>query len=360
MAGTPEQWTIEDLHTHLQAALELELLVIPPYLTALYSLQPGTNEQAELIIRSVVVEEMLHMTLVANVYNAVGGKPRVNNPEWTPKYPAKLPLISKNLPVSLRPFSPDALKTFLGIENPSYPIPKGPSLPPGVELAEPRLLTLDAGGEEYKSVGAFYEAIKTGLKSLVEQEKKSNGPKVFTGDPSLQIGSQYYYASGGEVVTVTGLPSALAAITEIVEQGEGEVTEPPSGDKFDPSQDLAHFYRFMELKEARRYKVEDMPDKPTGEPIDIDFKAVYPVKRDLRLEEITAGELHDAVESNCHIWSRLLDQIQAGISGNPSALSDAVATMFELKYSSQQLLRNPLPGGNENAGPTFQYLPTPS
>jgi hypothetical protein len=34
----PSEWNIEQLHVHLMAAVELELLTIPPYLTALYSL----------------------------------------------------------------------------------------------------------------------------------------------------------------------------------------------------------------------------------------------------------------------------------------------------------------------------------
>ena len=56
----------------LQTALELELATIPPYLVALLSIQlPGNRASAE-IIRSVMMEEMLHLVLVANVLNAVG------------------------------------------------------------------------------------------------------------------------------------------------------------------------------------------------------------------------------------------------------------------------------------------------
>ena len=71
MAAGPDSWNLHDLHEHLQAAVELELLVIPPYLCALYSLRPMTNAEASLVIRSVVVEEMLHMVLAANVLNAL-------------------------------------------------------------------------------------------------------------------------------------------------------------------------------------------------------------------------------------------------------------------------------------------------
>jgi hypothetical protein len=61
------------LHYYLRQALKLEHATIPPYITALYSLKPGKNLEAFHIIRAVAVEEMLHLTLVANVLNAVGG-----------------------------------------------------------------------------------------------------------------------------------------------------------------------------------------------------------------------------------------------------------------------------------------------
>ena len=67
--------TLDSLRSHLQTALEVELSTVPPYLCALYSIKPGANPESSRLIRSVVMEEMLHMTLVANLLNAVGGKP---------------------------------------------------------------------------------------------------------------------------------------------------------------------------------------------------------------------------------------------------------------------------------------------
>ena len=51
MSHTPPIRTIEELHQHLHAAVQLELAVIPPYLCALYTLRPGSNEEAAGIIR---------------------------------------------------------------------------------------------------------------------------------------------------------------------------------------------------------------------------------------------------------------------------------------------------------------------
>src|SRR5689334_16604750 len=73
---------MRELHRWLQAALELEMFTIPPYLTALYSLRDGSNQASATIIQGVVMEEMLHVILVANVMNAVGAKPCLS-PELT-------------------------------------------------------------------------------------------------------------------------------------------------------------------------------------------------------------------------------------------------------------------------------------
>ena len=99
--------------------MQLEHATIPPYLTALYSLHPGNNSDALHILRVVVVEEMLHLTLVANVMNAVGGTPDLTQPDFVPAYPAYLPDGEKDFQVDLQPFSKDAVKTFLKIERPA-------------------------------------------------------------------------------------------------------------------------------------------------------------------------------------------------------------------------------------------------
>ena len=54
--------TVEDLHYYLKQAMVIEHATLPPYLTALYSLKPGSNLEAFHIIRDIDVEEMLHLT----------------------------------------------------------------------------------------------------------------------------------------------------------------------------------------------------------------------------------------------------------------------------------------------------------
>jgi hypothetical protein len=78
--------TLESLREHLQWAIALEHATLPPYLCALYSIK-GNNEEAAEVLRSVFMEEMLHMTPAANILNAVGGEPEVDAPWMLPSHP---------------------------------------------------------------------------------------------------------------------------------------------------------------------------------------------------------------------------------------------------------------------------------
>lgn len=72
--------TLDDLRRHLQWAIEVEHSTLPPYLTALYSLDPERNADAVQLISGVFVEEMIHLALAANLLNAVGGRPVLDAP----------------------------------------------------------------------------------------------------------------------------------------------------------------------------------------------------------------------------------------------------------------------------------------
>jgi hypothetical protein len=349
--AAPAEWTLEDLRRHLQAAVELELLLIPPYLCALFSIQPGANREAALVIRSVVVEEMLHLTLAANVLNAVGGTPSVTDREWVGHYPTRLPYHTRSFAIDVRPFDDTALTAFLTVEHPAYPIGDPPEAP--AHAARPRLLAIGSNGEEYATIGAFYAAIQAGLEQLVHGLGPEN---VFTGDHRHQVGPEHYYASGGAARKVCGLEDAKWAFHEIVEQGEGADTKPPPGEKFDPDRDLAHFYRFNELRQRRRYRPGDDPLEPTGDPVTIDWDRVFPMQPNLKVADIPDGELRQSAEACNRIWYGLLEQLEAALTGNPDQLQLAVGQMWSLKYAMVDLMRIQLPSGL-HAGPTFELPP---
>jgi hypothetical protein len=204
----------------------------------------------------------------------------------------------------------------------------------------------------YRTIGEFYAAIEEGLRTL---DAELGHHALFSGAANRQVRPEHYYASGGHVVVVDDLTTALAALEEIVEQGEGEVTIPRPGEKFDEEGDLAHYYRFDELRKRRRYRVHDEPGKPTGPAIELDMEAVYPMRPNLRAEDLH-GELRAAADGFNGLYALLLEQVQRAFDGRPDELIRAVGTMFELKYAANDLLRTPLPdGGGQHAGPTFEY-----
>lgn len=344
----PSQWTITQLHEHLMAAVELELLTLPPYLTALYSLN-GQSETAEEIFHSVVMEEMMQLTLAANVLNAVGGEPELTAGGYVPRYPAKIPFHQpETFQVSLLPYGQEALTTFLAIENPSHSGLKPP--PASAEAAVPRVFEL-AVENGYKTIGEFYGAIEKGIQAL---DAKGG---LFTGETGRQIGPGIFTPDphAGRMIEVKDLTTATEALELIVDQGEGDVKTPGPGEIFDPEGELAHYYRFKELSEGHEYQQGDSPEKPTGTPIVIDTAAILPMKPNLRAEELS-GELREEADAFNATYARLLGQIQEAITGQPKVLFSAYRTMINLKGGAEGLLGKPLDDGSGlNAGPTFEF-----
>jgi hypothetical protein len=62
----------------LQLAIELEYATLPLYLSAMFSLEVQ-NYTAYNTIRSVAMEEMVHMAIACNMLAALGGTPRLKS-----------------------------------------------------------------------------------------------------------------------------------------------------------------------------------------------------------------------------------------------------------------------------------------
>jgi len=346
---TPKITTVEKLQHYLRTAMQIEHATIPPYLLALYSIHPGTNVDAVQVIRVVVVEEMLHLTLAANILNAVGGNPDLTAPDFVPLYPACLPDGETDFQVDLQPFSQDAINTFLKIERPR----KAPT-PEKKLIARPRnRRSLAADPEDpdmhYYSIGEFYQEITKGLMFLDGEM----GSKLFPVDRrNRQVGSQYYYSGGGKLTEVTDIDSALRAVDLIIEQCEGF-----DRGIYNQEGELAHDYRFEQLQLERYYKPEDKPGYPTGEQLLVDFAAVYPMKKNPRLTDYEESpELYAAAFRANESYADFLALLTRAYNGEPSLLiTEAVPRMFALRNQITQLLHNPVPGlQGFNAGPTFE------
>lgn len=115
-------YTVEHLREDLQIALQLEHSTIPPYLTAWASIKESYNQQVKSILREIIIQEMMHMALVANIINAVGGKPSFYSKDFTPHYPSRLPGgVHPDLVVPIEKISLALIRNiFMKIEQPEF------------------------------------------------------------------------------------------------------------------------------------------------------------------------------------------------------------------------------------------------
>jgi CDGSH-type Zn-finger protein len=331
--------TLESLREHLQWAIELEHATLPPYLCALYSLDRERNPEAVQVVGSVFAEEMLHLALAANILNAVGGQPRLDAPHLLPPHPRPLPHGDRSLELSLAPFGPEALETFLRVERPAPP-------------------SAPAESDRYETIGQFYDAVEQGLRSLCARLGEQD---VFCGDPARQVGNAHFRYGGGRLIVVDCLASALAALEEIVEQGEGTARgEVWDGDEdmFHPDRDeVAHYFRFQELRLGRRYQRGDTPRSgPTGEAVVVDWEGVRPMRRNPRLTDHPEGHsIRVAQEEFNHTYCAVLHLLEQAFNGSPRMLAVATGTMYALKAQAEALMQMPEDDGR-TAGPTFDYV----
>ncbi len=355
LAGLPRKIeTKEQLHEALRVAMELELSTIPTYLSALYSIMPGTNQPAYDVIQSVVIEEMLHLTLAGNVLNAVGGAAALNSKEFVPVYPTRLPHSSEKFYVRLLKLSDASIDIFLKIEHPGKPKER-----PEVE--------------GYHDIGQFYAGIEQGLEYL---NKKLGSDKLYSGKPEWQVQPTQYYGGAGDVIVVVEKgddpkdrhKKALQALVEIVDQGEGLPHSVFDGDEIPGKGPVpAHFFRVDELKQRKYYKPGDKPGKPKGEPLPLDLKAVYPKRAwPARLTPQSPTEWYrdngypdiarKLLEFNS-LYMDLLGTLQDTFTGKPDRLTYAVTQMYDLKYEAQALMKIPDPSDERyTVGPSFEYV----
>ena len=341
----PDRCFIDDLaelKERLQEAIALEHFTIPPYLCALYSIKDGANVAARDIIRTVVVEEMLHMVMAANILNAIGGTPRISAKKFLPHYPRPLPHSAIDFQVSLLRFSKEAVNTFLRIERPAKS-----ALPP------PK--------DKFRSIGEFYQAVREALMRF-DAEAKARGDKkgIFTGTQA-QVSKENYYGSGGELVAVYSIEDANRAIDEIVGQGEGIDSGILAEDDgvLDEDVELAHYYRFNQIFCERRYKTGDTENSgPTGGPLEVDWNAVHNMMPNPKMRKFQGQpRLLEEAKAFNRTYMQLLHGIDRGCNGHPEELrTKATPLMHALREQAVDLMQIPAGDGNYTAGPTFEYV----
>ncbi|MGI9317419.1 MAG: ferritin-like domain-containing protein [bacterium] len=356
-AGIPKFKTAKQardkLYELLQQALMLELSTIPVYATACYSIQEQgqynrsspqiANAEPIEVIRQVMVEEMLHMVLVANIINAIGFQPCVNDPTQLPKYPHQL-LKHSDFKVNLRRFSPDQIKAFREIERAPVDLSRAKKGQP-------------------ETIGGFYAVISI----LLEQVCNHFGVgKIFTGHIDSQINSDDYYGAGGEVIVVHNLKTAQQAILEIVEEGEGAELGGEANDKdripspeLEVRWDVAHYFKFDGILHSRYYQPSDrLGEPPTGKDMVVDWRNVWPMKDDPCSKDYkNMPEIQALSDRFNDTYTELLNGLNDSFNGNKAMLASLMPVMYRLKEDAQRLMRVPLPGNElgETAGPTWEY-----
>lgn len=309
-------YLINKLKEHLQTAIEIEHATLPPYLTAYWSVF-GTSEHAQnaaALILSVIREEMLHMGMACNILNALGGKPLIQGKEFIPDYPSYLPGHSHTVnafKVGLAPCSADAIETFMRIELPE-------------EILEEVHLE-----KKWATIGQFYRMII----HLI------NDPII--SDDDFRHGGQIDNSANpahGILYTVSSREEAVAAMEEILDQGEGHNLK----NHYDKDHELTHYWKFNEifhLINSGKWKIEE---------------DVYPVAPNPD-ENYFSDEAKQFNKKFNTLYSNMLDALHLAYNGYGN-IQDGIYIMLMLEPIAKKLMQIPLIGKEGNAGPTFKYI----
>jgi photosystem II stability/assembly factor-like uncharacterized protein len=326
MADTaPPQRDLQWLKEALQIAIQLELATLPPYLTSYWTIKDEDHE-AKTSIHEIWREEMTHFGLACNLLVAIGGTPLLTDASVVPTYPGPLPGgVRPGLIVALRRLDKAQAKVFMEIEYPQ----DGP-LPSAFAAAD----------TTYGSIGEFYGA-------MLATFQKEN--------PPLKLDRQL---AGFRLYKIGTMAKVEEAIRLINLQGEGSNVTPEE----EPG-DLAHYYRFGQIYNEKRY----VQDPATGK-WGYDPAAPLPLPETWNMADIPEGGYLQADVPDIATWdlirtfdqrySNMLRLLEAAwLNGNSPSLSAAVGEMRQMAAIASQLVATPRADGAGNYGPCFRYIP---
>ena len=328
----PPLTSVQDARTALQTAIGVEFGTLPPYLYALFSIRPNTNQAAADLIHSVVMQEMIHFTLDCNILNALGGDPVVTAPTYPGPLPGDIGPHGQALTLHLHPFSRVAMEQAMAIEEPAV-VPDFPIVREAFAVEAERAVT----------IGEFYAELDAFLATLPASDWTPN---------RHQIDDDQFFA--GQLFPVNGYADAHTAITQIVSEGEGALDEP-----LDFQHQIAHYYRFGEVFHDKVLtKTSQDPGYQWGpQPLGVDWAAAYPAIPDPELHDFSkdSPEARAAQQQCNEAYTRLIDSLQQAVTGTAGALGVAVRAMCDLAMAAAHAVTVPLADGKV-AGPAFLYL----
>lgn len=354
----------KDLFGIMQSAIELEHSTIPPYLTAMFSLKPGKNREIWEIIHSVVLEEMLHMTIASNILIALGGDPDFIHEKFVPDYPCTLPMNvgcdedekgeTHCLEVSLSGFTRQQVQdVFMAIEQPESPLEYD------VKEVKPEVMLrgLDQKKDEddeegYATIGAFYDAIKKKLKEMkIKRMPGADRPQV--------VPTKYYSAE--DCFHIRTVDDAIKAIDIIVEQGEGTSEGAHGGSPLDPDGELAHYYRFAELYYGRRLVKDESASggySYSGPIFPFEVDGLWRLEPNTKAADLPEGsaQRRQADQFN-YVYRKLLLTLHQAFNGEPEKFDATIGLMYDVKLVGERLVAMPYPNKvGLQCGPPFEYV----
>jgi hypothetical protein len=244
------------IHTLTEAA-EIEHNLLCSYLYAVFSMkraeEPGLSDgQAEAVERwrkailKIALEEMAHLACVNNLLIAIGGAPhfdRANFPVAPGYHPA-------DIVARLTPLDEATLEHFIFLERPDgIEMADGKGFEPSGARRQVPAAGITPSASDYATVGALYDSIAEGFRTLVERLGE-----VALIDPAGRSQLDSDLVKLPNVPRVVDLATALAAIGQIKEEGEGA-----TADAVD-----SHFDRFQAIKrEWQETKAADPAFRPS-------------------------------------------------------------------------------------------------
>lgn len=283
---------IEDLKKNLRTAIELEFATLPLYLTAMYSMTVQSYPAYD-AVRTVLMEEMVHMGTACNLLAALGEA--ADLAACAPTYPSQgLPGHAEaDLHVTLASLSKYQLWHFLRIETPRALLNQFSAWPE--ELGDdPRFAevrdTLWTGekirGEAIANIDALYETIRAQFNALLDAPGSGDAPSPIMAAMQAAAGPDSKAHQAFEDIGVRSVVLDLnqsyadqldsarrqigAAIDVIEQQGEG-AGELLAGPNFE--YEKSHYVRFAEPFFGARFD---------GSKVEVDLDSIDSLDEPLR------------------------------------------------------------------------------
>ncbi|XP_066283998.1 uncharacterized protein [Branchiostoma lanceolatum] len=382
---------LEVIKQHFHTALRVEWATIPTYLSAYYSLKDGYNEEIAKLLKSILIEEMTHMSMAANILNYLGEAPILNDQNELPTFPTHLPGgVMPGLTVELAKFSlnvthdvfmaietPECNKDILKVHDILLEIP--PRIKPeevpeqclGIHnkgdcnlLRENIIAKCEESNKDFDNatIGALYiHKILCPMVKLYNSTPELFAPKE--NDLKKQVPIPF---------CVLDICSVIEGIKYIVGEGEGS---DPCNPFF--KGELSHYYKFKEIWKGRKLKeransdsaADEDPSFPlcgkercqknysfSGDKIPFQEEGVWPTVVNPNTSKYPQGSLVRILSDSFNQkYTNLMNCLHKVYNGNPGLFLQCYSLMTSLTVDAKRLVQTPIYPGGPHGAPTFEW-----